>query len=256
MVAGVVAEVSPSMRSHLRRHLPPLFEIAFLATGGYADALLQLRFVVNEAVARSVSGPDESAVRRELVSILVRGLEERLGGRTERSFEDLDTLLRSDITRPIELGADPLGNDPRRIEIMLWHLKRTCMVAMLGALPISLRLAVILTDLSGFDPPDAAALLGINERAYRVRLTRARKRLESYAAPRCQHVDPDNPCTCVGRLAIAMDAGFVAYPADAETLPKTPHDTAPPKRAMAALLATLPLPRLRDEDVTSLLSAV
>ncbi len=256
MVRRPVVESPSSIRVHLRHHLPELFRIAFLATGSRDDALLQLRFLVNEAVAQRIGGPDAGAVRTALLATLVRGLDERLGGKVERTFDDLDALLRNDITRPIELGADPIGDDPRRLHVMLWQLKRTCLIATLCALPISLRLAFVLTDLAGVPAAEAADLLGINERAFRVRLTRARKRLESYCAPRCQHLDGDNPCTCVGRLAIAMDAGFVHYPSDADRFPDAPHDAPPSQRSVAAVLAELPLPPLEARDLDQLLSAI
>lgn len=251
-----MAESSSSPRAHLRQHLPHLFRIAYLATGSREDAVFQLRFVVNEAIAQRITGPDAAHVRKALLSSLVRGLEDRLAGRAERSFDELDALLRSDITRPIELGSDPIDDDPQRLNVMLWELKRTCLVATLCALPISLRLALVLGDLAGIEPKDAAELLGINERAFRVRLTRARKRLESFLAPRCQHLDPDNPCTCVGRLAIAMDAGFVRYPPDADRLPTLPHDASPSQRSATTLLSELPLPDLDRASLEELLGPV
>ena len=64
-----------------------------------------------------------------------------------------------------------------RLNGMLWQLKRKCLVATLGCLPPGVRISFVLTDLLGYGPSEAAALLEIKESAYRVRLTRARKRI-------------------------------------------------------------------------------
>ena len=41
-----------------------------------------------------------------------------------------------------------------------------------------------------------------------MRLSRARKKVADYLAPRCEHVDPRNPCRCPSRLGVALTGGF------------------------------------------------
>ena len=103
----------------------------------------------------------------------------------------------------------------------------------------------------GYGPRDAANLLGIKESAYRVRLTRARKRIEDYLTPRCYHVDRQNPCTCTGRLGIAMDAGFVTMPPHQLDIPHEPHDADGPRRDIGSLYRSLPVVQLTDEELNS-----
>ena len=48
----------------------------------------------------------------------------------------------------------------------------------------------------------AAALLEIQESAFRVRLSRALRRVEEFLVPRCEHVTRENPCSCASRRMI------------------------------------------------------
>src|SRR5258705_490715 len=68
----------------------------------------------------------------------------------------------------------------------------------------------------GLDDESAARSLGIKTSAYKVRLSRARKKVEDYLAPRCEHVNPNNPCHCPSRLGVALGRGFIAAPPSAE----------------------------------------
>ena len=159
-------------------------------------------------------------------------------------------------TRPIDLasGVGGLGNDPGKVHLMLWELKRTCLTATLCCLPPGVRVSFVLTDLLGYSPAQASELLKIKESAYRVRLTRARKRVEDYLAPRCYHVDHQNPCTCTGRLIIAMDANFVKSPPNTLDIPHDPHDGDGPRRDMGSLYRSLPKVQLPDEELTALVN--
>ncbi len=245
------------LRALLREHLPDLYRFAYFMTARRDEAVEQLRYLVNEAEsvgAEALAASDD--VRTRLIAMLARGLEHRLGRRASFTFDGLDQILRNDITRPIDMQQGDLRGDPRRLHVMLWELERTCLVSTLCALPASVRLAVVLTDLFGYPPEQAAQMLGINDSAYRVRATRGRKRLTDYLAPRCQHMDPDNPCTCTGRLAIAMDAGFVRFPPDHAQIPHTPHERGGRVRDATTLLRALPPVALASHEVEALLGAL
>jgi RNA polymerase sigma-70 factor (ECF subfamily) len=97
-------------------------------------------------------------------------------------------------------------------------------------------------------------LLDIKESAYRVRLTRARKRIEDYLTPRCYHVDRQNPCTCSGRLMIAIDNGFIGAPPHTIDIPHEPHDADGPRRDMGGLYRSLPEVALTESDLRRLLA--
>jgi RNA polymerase sigma-70 factor (ECF subfamily) len=246
----VHAPTAAELREHLQREIPRLYAFAYLMCGSRDDALAHLRATVALAQAGELGplGPGGD----ELIAHMARRLEEALGRSSESSFDDLDRVLRSDITRPIDVSEDRFGNDPLLVHTTLWELKRTCLTQTLGCLPPGVRLAFVLTDVLGYAPEQAATLLDIKDSAYRVRLTRARKRVEDYLTPRCYHVDRQNPCTCAGRLVIALDAGFVRPPTRTHDIPHEPYDAAGPKRDMGSLYRSLPQVALSDMELRAL----
>lgn len=245
-----------TLRELLTQQLPRLYAFAYHMSGNREEARQHVRQLVRdantegEAKLLGASDPGEA-----LLGLMARKMEETLGRKSEFTFDGLDEVLRSDITRPIDLssGVGPFG-DPSKVHLMLWELKRTCLTATLCCLPPGVRVSFVLTDLLGYSPAEASELLGIKESAYRVRLTRARKRIEDYLAPRCYHVDRQNPCTCTGRLIIAMDANFVQEPPHLLDIPHEPHDADGPRRDMGSLYRNLPQVRLTEAELTALIS--
>ena len=244
-----------TLRELLTKEAPRLYAFAFHMSSDRDEAQLHLRQLVHEAVARGekdILAQDKPA--DELLGMMARRMEENLGRKAEYTFDGLDEILRSDITRPIDITSAGLDNDPGRVHMMLWELKRTCLTATMGCLPPGVRISFVLTDLLGYSPAEASELLGIKESAYRVRLTRARKRIEDYLTPRCYHVDRQNPCTCTGRLGIAIDANFVKPAPHALDIPHEPHDAEGPRRDMGSLYRSLPIVTLNDEDMKRVIS--
>ncbi len=177
-------------------------------------------------------------------------LENHLPRHAEQSFPILERILRSDVTQEID---EDLLNRPNDVHALLWELKRSCLTAVLGCLPPSVRLSFVLVDLHGYRVAQAADMLGIKESAFRVRLTRARKRLEDYLAPRCSHLDRMNPCRCDGRLGIALEAGFVRPPPHRLDIPEKKYDRGPACRSTRLLYRTLPVVKTTDEELAKVL---
>lgn len=245
-----------SLRELVATELPRLYAFGYNMAGTRDDARGHV-----EQLVRDIKGDEESIMSADnpadaLIGAMARMMEQTLGRKSDFSFDGLDNVLRSDITRPIDLSGGALDGQPGKVHLMLWELKRTCLVATLCCLPPGVRVSFVLTDLLGYSPADAAELLGIKESAYRVRLTRARKRVEDYLAPRCYHVDPQNPCTCTGRLVIAIDAQFVKAPPHTADIPHDPHDADGPRRDMGSLYRKLPKVVLTETETAALLSAI
>lgn len=249
-----MAQRPSTLKELLAQELPSLYAFAFEMSGSRTESERFLQELTRQARARPESELLEAEdPSRVLLGMVARNMEENLGRKAEHTFEKLDTILRSDLTRPIDLRAPGMDDDPAKVHVMLWNLKRTCLTAVTGCLPPGVRLSFVLTDLLGFSPTDAAELLGIKESAYRVRLTRARKRIEDYLTPRCYHVDRQNPCTCTGRLMIAIDNGFIKAPPHTQDIPHEPHDGDGPRRDMGGLYRNLPDVQLTDADLRRLL---
>jgi RNA polymerase sigma-70 factor (ECF subfamily) len=245
-------EKPTNLEELLQQELPRLYPFAYNMCGERGEAQGHLREIVRDAGAKAEALLSDPNPSETLLGMLARRLEENLGRKADHTFESLDEILRSDITRPIDLADAGIDNDPGRVHVMLWELKRTCLTSTLGCLPPGVRLSFVLTDLLGFSPAKASDLLGIKESAYRVRLTRARKRIEDYLTPRCYHVDRQNPCTCTGRLGIAIDANFVKPPPHTEDIPHDPHDVDGPRRDMGSLYRGLPKITLLAPDLVQI----
>lgn len=242
-----------TLRELLHDQVPRLYGMAYLVAGERGEAERFVHELVTWANERGESLLKAANPEFALVSALAKNLEDQLGRKAEQSFDTLDRILHSDITRPIDLTRRGI-DDPTKVHLMLWELKRTCLTAVLGCLPPGVRISFVLTDVYGYGPAEAAELLDIKESAYRVRLTRARKRVEDYLAPRCMHVDRANPCSCSGRLMIAMDAGFVSEPPAPNDVPHDPFDAEGPRRDVGGLYRGLPKVQLSEATIRRLVT--
>ncbi len=126
-------------------------------------------------------------------------------GNTTITFDLLDDIIRSD---PTQITDTSRLTDPERNHL-LWELQQGCMTAVLNCLSPGERLAFTLETVMKCKPAVAAAILEITEAALKVRLSRATKKISNYLAPRCGHINPDNPCRCPSRLGVALQKGFV-----------------------------------------------
>ena len=121
-------------------------------------------------------------------------LETLLPRQPEVDFDMLDETLRSEATRTDVVRS---LSDPQR-DFLLWELKQGCMTAVVNCLPPGERAAFVVCHIIKLPDDQAAKSLGITESAYKVRLSRARKKIGDYLAPRCEHVQPDEPVSVPG----------------------------------------------------------
>lgn len=220
--------------------LPDLYRFSFYVSARRDEALEHLQGMTEALIADAGNLQSAERIRHAVFGSAAQWLEKNLGRRANLSFSDLDAVLRSDITRPIDTAMLVRDGIEPDTHVLLWQLKRTCLTSALCCLPPAVRISFVLTDILGFAPEEAAAMLKIKDSAYRVRLARGRKKIEDYLTPRCHHVDRHNPCDCPGRLMIAVDAGFVGHPEHTLDIPHEPHDGQPPRRDVASLYRALP----------------
>jgi len=140
-----------------------------------------------------------------LLSVANEVLEARLPRQPEVNFDILDETLRSEATRTDVVRS---LSDPQR-DFLLWELKQGCMTAVINCLPPGERAAFVVCHVLKLTDDQAAKSLGITESAYKVRLSRGRKKVGDYLAPRCEHVNPMNPCRCPARVGTALHKGFI-----------------------------------------------
>src|SRR5262249_8210200 len=148
---------------------------------------------------------DAAATEVWLLGLANELLEARLPRQPEVNFDILDETLRSEATRTDVVRS---LSDPQR-DFLLWELKPGCTPAALHCLPPGARGAFVVGHVLKLPDDRAAQSLGITESAYKVRLSRARKKVGDYLAPRCEHVNPMNPCRCPARVGTALHKGFI-----------------------------------------------
>jgi len=194
----------------LERHLPTVYNLCSRMTLSHADAQRATYQTFRRAVLGEIPG-DESTRELWLLKIAAHVAEQLLPAEPEVNFDLLDDTLRSEATRTNEVAS---LTSPQR-EFLLWELKQGCMTSVINCLSPGERVAFVLSSVLGKTDQQAAAALEIKESAFKVRLSRARKKIGDYLAPRCEHVDARNPCHCPSRIGVALRKGFIAPPLNA-----------------------------------------
>ena len=193
-------------RALVEPHWRRLYNFVFRLT---LDAARAERYLA-DVFARAADNLDERPAGVADAEIWLVGLantllEERLPRQPEVNFDTLDETLRNEATRTDVVRS---LSDPQR-DFLLWELKQGCMTAVVNCLPPGERAAFVACHILKLGDEGAAKCLAITESAYKVRLSRARKKIGDYLAPRCEHVNPMNPCRCPARVGTALHKGFI-----------------------------------------------
>jgi len=202
---GLVAADTDRFRTIVNEHWARIYNFAFRMVLDRERA----PGVVEETFLRAYVGmdnmPEDDRAGAWLMRITQHVLEKILPRKPEVTFDTLDDTLRSEATRTDLVKS---VTDPKR-DFLLWELKQGCMTAVINCLSPGERSAFTLSNVMGMADDEAAAVLGVTNSAYKVRLSRARKKVTDYLAPRCEHVDPMNPCRCPARVGVALKKGFI-----------------------------------------------
>jgi len=156
-------------------------------------------------------------------------------------FAELDDILRTNSTIPIDLSHPLVRGDARRLGVLLSELQRSCLISTLQGITAERRAVFILRHVLGLGVDTCAAVCGATVGAINVAENRGRRDLEGYLGARCEHMDPGNACRCAARLGNALDRGLVRWPEHHE------HDAAPTGQSFSKvqhLYASLPRVRL------------
>lgn len=127
-------------------------------------------------------------------------------------FSELDDILRTNTTIPVDLDHPLVQGDAQRLQVLLSELRRTCLLTTLRSLAPERRAVFILLHVLGLSIETCAAILRTTANSVRITDGRARRELDNYLGVRCEHLDPGNPCRCVARLGNALQKGILAWP--------------------------------------------
>jgi RNA polymerase sigma-70 factor (ECF subfamily) len=187
-------------------HWRRLYNFVFRLTLDRDRAERYLTDIYSTAIAKPEAIPPEPAdVEVWLLGLANTMLEQRLPRQPEVNFDILDETLRSEATRTDVVRS---LSDPDR-DFLLWELKQGCMTSVINCLSPGERAAFVLANVMKLTDDEASRVLSITKSAYKVRLSRAQKKVTDYLAPRCEHVDPLNPCRCPARVGVAVSKGFI-----------------------------------------------
>jgi RNA polymerase sigma factor (sigma-70 family) len=239
----------------IEQHLPTVWNFCSRMTLSSNDAR-EAAFETFERAAASPHPPSEPKdLELWLLKIAAHVVEKRVPPTPEVDFDLLDETLRSEATRTHEVSS---LTTPER-EFLLWELKQGCMTAVINCLSPGERVAFVMSSVMSKSDEEAAKALGIKVSAFKVRLSRARKKIGDYLAPRCEHIDPRNPCHCPSRIGIALSKGFIAPPQTSVVhlrTPQRPFDQEIKSRDATKIFQTLPPAEVPTELVEKLRQAV
>jgi RNA polymerase sigma factor (sigma-70 family) len=178
-----------------------VYRLALRMTGCPEDARDACQEILIKVVTRLDSFRGDASVRTWAYRIAVCHLIDRKKSRVEElamSFERFGADLLDGLAAPE--SADKL---------MVEEVKLGCTLAMLTCLDRDHRLAYVLGDVFDLAPREAAELCAISEEAYRQRLSRARRSLETFTEAFCGLVNDRAPCSCDKRVARAEALGRI-----------------------------------------------
>ncbi len=165
----------------------------------------------------------------------------------------LDETLRTELT--ITASDHPqIQRDPRRLRVLQWHLKRSCLASVMSSLAVMPRAVFILVEILGFSKEHVGAMLDMLSGTVQVNYSRAWKKLDNYLSVRCQHIAPANSCRCETRLGVALECGFVVWPQHPEESPDLPVSSNAHSN-VAALYRSLPGFAMNQSEKSALAGA-
>ncbi|MFH2009950.1 MAG: RNA polymerase sigma factor [bacterium] len=225
------------------QHIDDVYHFAYRVSNATDQAENLTREVFLRAYVGRAKLPKEKHVAAWLLKIGVHVASAKLEGASRVTFDYLDDTIRGD---PTQITRTGVLTDPEK-SLLLWELKQGCMTAVLNCLSLGERMAFVVVVVMGVKPAEAAASLGVSSAALKVRLSRAKKKIVDYLAPRCEHVHPMNPCRCPSRLGVALRKGFIkdVVPGSEVQLRRKQHASlkpAAPLRDVVAIYQQLPPP--------------
>jgi RNA polymerase sigma factor (sigma-70 family) len=249
-MAAAPSTTSEGFARAVDRHLPAIYNFCSRMTLSASDA----NDAVFETFERAAASPHPPADTHDmelwLLKIAAHVIEKRLPPTPEVVFDLLDETLRTHEVASL--------TTPER-EFLLWELKQGCMTAVINCLSPGERVAFVMSSVMNKSDEEAAKTLNIKVSAFKVRLSRARKKIGDYLAPRCEHIDPRNPCHCPSRIGIALAKGFIAPPQSAVVqlrTPQRPFDQEIKSRDATQIFKTLPPAEAPPELVEKLRVAI
>jgi RNA polymerase sigma factor (sigma-70 family) len=132
----------------------------------------------------------------------------RKRGRASMTFDEMAGFIVSDWPEPWrELEAEPMQ------ELIVEEFRIACLQMVLLGLDRGHRLAYILGAVFDVSGKEGAEILQIRPAAFRKRLQRAKKRVQTFLLTHCALIKPENPCLCARQTDHALHSGRMTHKA-------------------------------------------
>jgi len=105
-------------------------------------------------------------------------------------------------------NARPLSVSGPERDVLLEETRLDCMQGVLACLEKEMRIALILGELFGVTSKEGAFIFGITPEAFRKRLSRGRKSMQSFMLKHCGLVNKNNACRCHKLAGIKLKSGL------------------------------------------------
>lgn len=122
----------------------------------------------------------------------------------ELNFEEISKFLETGLTMA-ELPRTPTADD----QLIVKEIELSCMHGMLICLDREHRLAFILGEVFDVTSEQGAEILAISSAAFRQRLSRARKTMQTFLQDHCGLIAPQNACHCEKQINACLHSGRI-----------------------------------------------
>lgn len=207
LVRRAVAGDRAAMDQLCRALEQPLFRLALRILGEPADARDATQEILLQIVTHLSQFRAESRVSTWAYAIATRCLLRARKKRSQRlNMERLETRIRLGLASTEDVAARAF-NGPLAVETCVG-----CTNAMLQAISLHERMAVVLCELLGADDHLAAQLCGVSEPVHRKRLSRGRAKLRPILERLCGLAREAAPCSGERQLQAKRRAGLAVLP--------------------------------------------
>lgn len=176
----------------------PLYRLALRMLGNFADAEDATQEILVKITTGLSSFERRASIRTWAFRVAVNHLRDASASRRRtaaESFEAVAEQLEGGIALTPDYRGQTTSADPA-LELEAREIGLHCTQGILMCLDIDQRAAYVLSEVFDFDSRTAAQILDISEPAYRQRLSRARRALESFMGTHCGLVHDEARCTC------------------------------------------------------------
>jgi RNA polymerase sigma factor (sigma-70 family) len=206
LVAKATEGDSASLDAVLRGVKDDVYGLAMRMLGHPADAEDATQEVLVKVATHLATFRGESAFRTWVFRVASNHLLRVKKSRREEIVTGFG-LIEACITEGETI--DPVSLPDAEANLLAEEVKVGCTQAMMLALGRDERIAYTLGEVFGLSSEDAAAILGIDQAAFRKRLSRARDALAAFMGKKCGLVTEESACRCARQIPVNLRHDFI-----------------------------------------------